>query len=75
MEGPFGTGKTETVKDLANALARQSHVVNTSTEFDYLDTIKFMKGVAATGSWVLFDEFNRMEVKIMNYITQLITQI
>lgn len=72
VEGPFGTGKTETVKDLANALARQSHVVNTSTEFDYQETVKFMKGVAATGSWVLFDEFNRMELQLMNYVTQLI---
>jgi hypothetical protein len=34
-----------------------------------------MKGIASTGSWVLFDEFNRMETKIMNYLTQIITQI
>ena len=73
--GPAGTGKTESVKMLASLLGRFCLVFNCDESFDFQAMGRIFRGLCQVGAWGCFDEFNRLEERILSAVSQQIWTI
>uniref|UniRef100_A0A3Q2E6P2 Dynein heavy chain hydrolytic ATP-binding dynein motor region domain-containing protein n=1 Tax=Cyprinodon variegatus TaxID=28743 RepID=A0A3Q2E6P2_CYPVA len=73
--GPAGTGKTESVKALGHQLGRFVLVFNCDETFDFQAMGRIFVGLCQVGAWGCFDEFNRLEERMLSAVSQQVQYI
>ncbi|CAJ1328908.1 unnamed protein product [Effrenium voratum] len=73
--GPAGTGKTESVKALGNTMGRFVLVFCCDEGFDFQAMGRIFVGLCQVGAWGCFDEFNRLEERILSAVSEQVLTI
>ncbi|KDN53572.1 putative cytoplasmic dynein heavy chain 1 [Tilletiaria anomala UBC 951] len=73
--GPAGTGKTESVKALGVQLGMFVLVFCCDETFDFQAMGRIFVGLCRVGAWGCFDEFNRLEERILSAVSQQVQTI
>ncbi|CAF3120845.1 unnamed protein product [Rotaria sp. Silwood2] len=72
---PAGTGKTESIKDLAKAMDLLCVVTNCVEGMDYQSIGKNLNRLCQTDDWGCFDEFNRIEASVLSVVSTQVKSI
>lgn len=68
LYGPSGTGKTETVRYFCRTLGCPLYTFCCSERVEYSSIQNIIAGCAQLGSYVCFDEFNRLRKEVMSAV-------
>ncbi len=56
-------------------MAKQCIVFNTTEQLDIAHMTRLLMGIASTGAWSCFDEFNRMDMEVLSVVAKQIMTI
>ncbi|KAK9309475.1 hypothetical protein QLX08_000945 [Tetragonisca angustula] len=75
ITGPSATGKSETIKSLAEAFAIQFRSFNCSNTLSYNFVTQIFKGFISCGAWLCFENFNTLKIDLLSRLAQILTSV